>query len=51
VPASAHSAGPVAPHLVRTVVEVPAPRRTSVVEVFHGAKRTEEIFDLPSGKK
>jgi hypothetical protein len=26
-------------------------RRTSVVEVFHGAKRTEETFDLAQGKK
>src|SRR5690242_16077637 len=51
VPAAVHSPGAVAPRLVRTVVEVPASRRTSVVEVFRGAKRTEETFDLPSGNK
>jgi pilus assembly protein CpaB len=49
VPAVAHSAAP--PRFMKTVVEVPVQRRTSVVEVFHGAKRTEEIFDLPQGKK
>ncbi|HEY3457778.1 MAG TPA: Flp pilus assembly protein CpaB [Bryobacteraceae bacterium] len=51
VPAVEHSAAPPAPRLVRTVIEVPVQRRTSVVEVFHGAKRTEETIDLPQGKK
>ena len=51
VPAAVHSTAPAAPRLVRTVIEVPVQRRTSVVEVFHGAKRTEETFDLPPGKK
>jgi len=50
VPAVIHSAAP-APHFMKTVVEVPVQRRTSVVEVFHGEKRTEETFDVPQGKK
>ena len=51
VPAAVHTAAPAPPRLVRTVIEVPVQRRTSVVEVFHGAKRTEETFDLAQGKK
>jgi pilus assembly protein CpaB len=50
VPAVVHSSAP-APRFMRTVVEVPVQHRTSVVEVFHGGKRTEETFDLPQGKK
>jgi pilus assembly protein CpaB len=49
VPAVAHSTP--APRFMKTVVEVPVQRRTSMVEVFHGGKRTEETFDLPQGKK
>jgi pilus assembly protein CpaB len=50
IPAVAHSAAP-PPRIVRTVVEVPVQHRTSIVEVFHGGKRTEETFYLPQGKK
>jgi pilus assembly protein CpaB len=50
VPAVLHSTAP-RPRFMKTVVEVPVQRRTSVVEVFHGAKRTEETFDLAQGKK
>jgi pilus assembly protein CpaB len=47
VPAVVHSSAPAPPRLVRTVVDVPVQRRTSVIEVFRGSKRTEETFDLP----
>jgi pilus assembly protein CpaB len=50
VPAIARSTAP-PPRFMKTVVEVPVQRRTSVVEVFNGGKRTEETFDLPQGKK
>src|SRR3954452_7390491 len=46
VPAVTHSAAPPA-RIVRTVFEVPVQHRTSIIEVFHGGKRTEETFDLP----
>jgi len=50
VPAIARSTAP-PPRFMKTVVEVPVQRRTAVVEVFNGGKRSEETFDLPQGKK
>lgn len=50
IPAVTHSAAP-PPRFLKTVIQAPVQRPTSTVEVFHGAKRSEETFDLPQGKK
>jgi pilus assembly protein CpaB len=50
IPAVTHSAAP-PPRLLKPVIQAPVQRPTSTVEVFHGAKRSEETFDLPQGKK